>query len=176
MTPRPVALLILRLQLSGLVFAGLGLMPVASGAAGEAGSGSTPGVSDPGADPGAAVDAFHAALHAGKRDAVLALLAPDVLFYEQGFRESGRDAYGGQHVRDDIAFAAATAHEVLDRRLLWLGDGAACVLSRTREHGHFDGQDVDLVGTETVVLRRAGNGWVIVHMHTSAHPIEQGAP
>lgn len=121
-------------------------------------------------DPAATVDAFHAALHAGKRDLALSLLAPDVSMYEQGFVESSRNSYSGGHITADMLFAKDTSYKVTERHMLWFGDSAACVMSQTTTRGQFQGQTIDLIGTETVVLRKAGDGWAIVHIHTSAHP------
>lgn len=127
-----------------------------------------------GADPGAAVDAFHAALRAGKADSALLLLAPDVQMFEQGYVETSRDHYAGPHIKADMLFAHDTSYTVTDRRVQWMGDSAACVLSQTSTRGQFQGQTIDLVGTETAVLRKAGDGWVITHLHTSAHPHGEG--
>jgi ketosteroid isomerase-like protein len=126
--------------------------------------------------PVAAVDAYHAALQAGDRKAVLNLLAADVIFYEQGFQEVSREAYGGAHLSADIDFAKGTRYEVIERKVLWLGDDAACVLTRFHQTGRFSGQAIDLVGTETDVLRRPDQSWIIKHIHTSAHPADQGKP
>ncbi|MDR3418733.1 MAG: nuclear transport factor 2 family protein [Nevskia sp.] len=122
--------------------------------------------------PVAAVQAFHAALKAGDSAAALKLLAADVTIYEQGFVDAGRDAYGGPHLASDTAFAQGTDYQVQDRRLIWLGDSAACVLSTTHIRGRFQGQPIDLLGTETALLRQAGGNWTIEHLHWSAHPGE----
>jgi hypothetical protein len=119
--------------------------------------------------PARAVDAFHAALAAGDRSAVLSLLAGDVLIFEQGFATDGRNAYAKQNLKPDITFAQATHYKVLSRRLIWLGNAAALVLSQSRTTGTFDGHQIDLVGTETMLVRRYGNLWQIAHIHWSAH-------
>jgi len=128
-----------------------------------------------GIDPGAAVDAFHKALHDKQADAALGLLAADVSIYQQGF-QLGREQYKSDPLQADIAFAGVTSYEVLDRKILWLGDNAACVTTRSRSRGTFSGEAVDLINTETMVLRRAGDGWIVVHIHWSAHPADQGGP
>jgi ketosteroid isomerase-like protein len=126
-------------------------------------------------DPAATVDAFHAALHEGKADAALALLATNVSIFETGFVEQSRDAYRGAHLDADLDFARKTQFAVVERNLMWLGASAACVMSRTTTKGDFQGHPVDLIGTETMLLQKAGDGWVISHIHWSAHPREQGA-
>lgn len=126
------------------------------------------------ADPAATVDAFHAALRAGQTEMALHTLAPDVSIYQQGFVESSREAYRKDQLKSDTAFAKVTEYEVLDRRLQWLGDNAALVLSHTRTHGEFSGEKLDLIGDETALLRKSGDSWVITHLHWSAHPADQG--
>jgi ketosteroid isomerase-like protein len=121
-----------------------------------------------GPSPADAVDAFHKALRVGDAKAVLALLAPEIVIFEQGFFEPSRDAYAETHMRDDMDFARATKREVLSREAITSGD-AAWVQSRTRTTGKFGDNAVDLTGAETMVLRRQADGWKIVHIHWSAH-------
>lgn len=124
--------------------------------------------------PVRAVDAFHVALAAGDRSAALSLLASDVLIFEQGFATNGRKSYAEQNLKPDITFAKATHYQVLSRRLIWLGNAAALVLSQSRTTGTFDGHQINLVGTETMLVRRYGNLWQIAHIHWSAHPAASG--
>jgi ketosteroid isomerase-like protein len=122
--------------------------------------------------PAAAVDAFHAALKAGDAGAALKLLAPEASIFEQGFVDQTRSDYAGAHIAADADFARNTAMQVLERRVVFYGDNAAAVLSRTRTQGSFQGQAINLVGTETMLLQRSGGAWLIGHVHWSAHPGE----
>lgn len=122
--------------------------------------------------PVAVVDAFHAALKSGDASAALHMLSAGVSIYEQGFVDQTRSDYAGAHIAADSAFAQGTDYQVLERRILWLGDNAACVISKTRTQGNFQGHAINLVGTETVVLQRSGNTWSIEHIHWSAHPAD----
>ena len=135
----------------------LACMVLALGAAAQAAD------SEPG--PVAALDAFHAALKSHDPAAALKLLAPDVSILEQGFVDRSRADYAGAHIAADAAFAQATEYKVLERRILWLGDNAACVMSQTRTVGRFENQPINLIGTETAVLQRAGGVWSITHIH-----------
>jgi ketosteroid isomerase-like protein len=121
--------------------------------------------------PADAIDAYHAALKAQDSAAALKLLADDALLFEQGFVER-KDQYAGAHIAQDAAFAAATGYRVLDRRIIWIGDRDACVITQARTTGQFDGRALDLVGTETALLERVGEVWLIRHLHSSAHPAE----
>jgi hypothetical protein len=127
---------------------------------------------DDGPAPVAVVDAFHAALKSGDASGALKLLSVSASIYEQGFVDQTRSDYAGAHIAADATFAAATEMQILERRIIWLGDNAACVISRTRTQGNFQGHPINLVGTETMVLQRSGNSWAIEHIHWSAHPAD----
>ena len=127
---------------------------------------------DTGPAPVAVVDAFHAALKANDPSTALRLLSVNVSIYEQGFVDQTRSDYAGAHIAADAAFASTTELQVLERRIIWLGDNAACVISRTRTLGNFQGHPINLVGTETMVLQRSGGSWSIEHIHWSAHPAD----
>jgi ketosteroid isomerase-like protein len=50
-------------------------------------------------------------------------------------------------------------------------DGAfAWVASEGRMTGNWQGRAVDRVTTETMVLRRVGGSWRIIHIHWSSAP------
>lgn len=122
------------------------------------------------AGPAQTVDAFHAALKAGHTDTALQMMTQDVFIAEQGFINTGRASYADGQVKNDIKFAGITTYKVINRHLIWLGDNAACVISQTRTTGSFAGHDINLVGAETMLLRKFGNRWQIAHVHWSAHP------
>ncbi len=127
-------------------------------------------------DPTATVDAYHAALKNKDTATALNLMAADVTLFEQGFVEKSRADYAGPHIAADADFAAATSYTVTDRKIIWLGDNAACVVTQNRTVGSYQKQNLNLIGTETMVLRRAGDGWLIQHAHWSAHPAPDALP
>ena len=118
-------------------------------------------------EAGAALDAFHAALRAGDRDAALALLAEDALIFEAGGAERSRAEYASHHLGADAAFAAATEATVTRRSGDASGD-VAWITSEGRTTGTFNGRAVDRITAETVLLRRHGDGWRIHHIHWSS--------
>ncbi|HYC68007.1 nuclear transport factor 2 family protein [Brevundimonas sp.] len=115
----------------------------------------------------AAVDAFHAALRAGDRDAALALLAEDALIFEAGGAERSKAEYASHHLEADAAFAAATEDAVTRRSGDVSGD-VAWITSEGRTTGAFNGRPVDQITTETMLLRRHADGWRIQHIHWSS--------
>ncbi len=117
----------------------------------------------------ATVEAFHEALAAGNRDAVLLTLDDDVVIFESGGAEMTKGEYAQHHLEGDLAFSAVVEREIIDRSSR--SDGAsAWVLTRSRTRGTYRERVLDLVGTETMILRRTGEGWRVVHVHWSSRP------
>lgn len=127
----------------------------------------------PGMVPTEVVDAFQAALASGDRKGAVQYLASDLMIYEQGFVERGRDAYAAGSMPNDMTFASLVKREVL-RRDAWEDGNVAWVLTLSFVTGDFGEQKLALVNTETLVLRRTDLGWKIVHIHRSAHPRAEG--
>jgi ketosteroid isomerase-like protein len=127
----------------------------------------------PAAEPAPAetVDAFHTALKQKKRDAVLGLLANDARVFEQGFVEQSAQEYSGEHLAADIDFASTVPRTVTRREAGQSGD-VAWVLTQATSKGKFKDTPVDLLQTETMLLRKHGGSWKIVHIHWSAHSAE----
>ncbi len=119
----------------------------------------------------AAVDAFHAALRRDDPRAALALVADDAIVFEDGRAERSKAEYALHHAAADAAFSKAVPSKRLSRTAQAAG-GLALVLTESRTKGRFNGQDVDRIMVETMVLRRDNAGaWKIVHIHwSSAQP------
>lgn len=113
------------------------------------------------------VDDFHAALASGNTAAAAGLLAEDALIFESGGAERSKAEYVGHHLPADAAFAKAVKRTVTHRSQGGEGD-TAWVASETRTTGTYKDKPVDLTSTETVVLRRTGGQWRIVHFHWSS--------
>ncbi|HEV8629180.1 MAG TPA: nuclear transport factor 2 family protein [Thermoanaerobaculia bacterium] len=118
--------------------------------------------------PQAAVEAFHTALERGDREAALALLAPEVTIFESGEAELSRQEYAAHHLAADVAFVAATREQIVYREAHESGD-MSWVLTRSRTTGRLEGRDIDVDGTESVILTRTSAGWHITHIHWSSH-------
>ena len=120
-------------------------------------------------DPGAqqVVAAFHAALASGDSDAALACLSPDVVIFEGGGAELSRDEYASHHLGGDMKFVQNTRREIVDQTSS-SNEDLAWVITRSRTTGTYREKTIDLVGTETMVLRRTADAWHIVHIHWSS--------
>ena len=122
----------------------------------------------PSARPAATVvDAFHAALRRGDTNAAQSLLAENALIYEAGGVERGRQEYASHHLGADAAFAQAVPGAVTRRYGEAVGN-FAWIATEGRTTGTYKGKAVDRVTSETMVLRRVGRAWRIVHIHWSS--------
>jgi len=119
------------------------------------------------ADAATTVDAFHAALKAGDEAGALTFLAQDVMIFEGGGAERSREEYAAHHLGSDAAFSAATEASVT-RRSGWASGDVAWIVTEGRTAGQFNGRAVNLVTTETMVLKRGPEGWRIQHIHWSS--------
>ena len=115
----------------------------------------------------AVVDAFHAALAAGDVQAALAHLSEDATIFESGGVERGKAEYAAHHAPADAAFARAVPSRTTRRSGGVAGD-TAWILTEGRTTGTFNGKPVDRITTETMLLRRTGDVWRIVHVHWSS--------
>ena len=117
----------------------------------------------------ASVDAFHAALGRGDTRSAAALLADDALIFEGGGVERTKQEYASHHLAADAAFSQAVP-SVVTRRAGNSNGILAWIASEGRTTGTYKGKATDRVTAETVVLRRTGRTWKIVHIHWSSAP------
>ena len=122
----------------------------------------------PPARPAASVvDAFHSALRRGDTNAALSYLAENAVIFESGGVERGRQEYASHHLGADSAFSQAVPSKVTRRAGEAVGN-LAWIATEGRTTGTYKGKAIDQVTTETMVLRRAGRAWKIVHIHWSS--------
>ena len=126
-----------------------------------------PSLAAPPPGAAAAVDAFHAALHRGDARSAALLISEDALVFEEGQAERSKREYEAEHLAADAEFSRAVSTQITRRT----GGGSgmlAWVATEGRTTGTFRGKAVDRRATETMVLRRAGRAWKIVHIHWSS--------
>jgi ketosteroid isomerase-like protein len=117
--------------------------------------------------PAETVDAFHAALRNKDTAAALSLLDRGLVVYEFGAVDPTVEAYAFRHLPFDMDVAVATRWKLETRRTGGEGNDR-WVLSTYRVTGkQSDGSSIDLAMLETVILRRSGEGFRIVHFHWS---------
>ncbi|MEO7634467.1 MAG: nuclear transport factor 2 family protein [Sphingomicrobium sp.] len=123
---------------------------------------------EPVARPAAAVvDRFHHALKTGDGKGALALMAGDALIFESGHVEQNRAEYQAVHLDGDIEYSRGVT-DVITARSGHASGNFAWIASNGRTSGSFNGTPVDRATTETMVLRRSGGKWRIVHIHWSS--------
>ena len=125
------------------------------------------GVAPPARPAAAVVEAFHAALQRGDTKAAQSHLSEDALIYEAGGVERGRREYASHHLGADSAFAQAVPGTVTRRAGDAVGN-IAWIATEGRTIGTYKDKAVDRVTAETMVLRRQGKAWKIVHIHWSS--------
>jgi ketosteroid isomerase-like protein len=114
-----------------------------------------------------AVDAFHAALRNKDTAAALSLLDRGLVVFEFGAVDPTAEGYAFRHLPFDMDLAAATRWSLETRRAGGEGN-ERWVLSTYRVTGkQSDGTPIDQTTLETVVLRRSGELFRIVHFHWS---------
>jgi ketosteroid isomerase-like protein len=124
-------------------------------------------VADAAAPAVAVVDKFSAALSAADYATVEALLDPEVVILESGGAERSRAEYLAGHAIADAQFLKDTHVQLTHRSARADGD-VAWVATESEMHATRDGKPMVLLATETMVLRRAGDDWRIVHIHWSS--------
>ncbi len=119
----------------------------------------------------AAAEAFHAALQKGDRDAVLALLAPEVTISEGGHSQS-RAEYASGHLGEDIAFLKTTRVKPISLASMPMGTttmvGSESELATTKH-----GKPMTLSSRELLTLKQTPSGWVIVRVEWSSQPKQE---
>lgn len=114
------------------------------------------------------VDKFGKALAAGDLKLVGSLLDPAVLILESGGAERSREEYLGHHAIADAAFLKG-AHQQIKRRTARISGDMVWVGTESELHVTKDGKPATVLSAETMVLKRAAEGWRIVHIHWSSH-------
>ena len=117
-------------------------------------------------DAAAVVDQFQKLLADGKTREASVLLDPNVLIFEGGGAERSREEYASHHLKSDAEFLKTANVAVGNRSGVVVGDFAwIATESEIKTQG---AKPVNLVSTETMVLKRTANGWRISHIHWSS--------
>lgn len=129
-----------------------------------------PATIDTAAQPAiAVVEQFSKALQAADFKQVGELLAEDVLILESGGAERSREEYLGHHAISDAMFLRC-AHVQAKQRVARVEGPLAWVGTESELHATKDGKALTLLSTETMILKKAGADWRIVHIHWSSRP------
>ena len=91
----------------------------------------------------------------------------NIQIFESGSVESSLAEYASHHMESDMAFMGAMQSELISREVIE-GNDLAAVLSRYRLQGNYGQRDIDLLTTETLVLKRLDGQWKVAHVHWSS--------
>ena len=116
----------------------------------------------------AAVEKYDRAVAGKDLSAVRSLLAPGVLLYEHSVRNSGIDDVFDNHLKPEIAEFEDMRMEFSDARLE-SGSDLGLVTRQYQLQGKLRGRQINAKGNETMVWRKIGGVWKIIHIHYS-HP------
>ena len=114
----------------------------------------------------AAVNDFQKLLASGDTNGASAMLDPAVLIYESGEVQKSRAEYASHHLQADAAFLKGADVRLLSRNgdavgdLAWIATEAELKTKGTKP--------LDIISTETMVLKRSPEGWRVTHVHWSS--------
>jgi ketosteroid isomerase-like protein len=118
------------------------------------------------AAPALAVDRFQSMLAKGDTGEAAELLDPAVLIFESGAAQRSRAEYASHHLEADASFLKTAKVRVLSRAGNAVGDLAW--LATESEITSSGAKPVNMVSTETMILKRETPGWRIAHIHWSS--------
>ncbi len=120
----------------------------------------------------AAAHAFHKALTSGDARTLKELLDPDVLIMESGHVERSRQEYSAHHLASDLKFMKSITYKLERESGDAVGD-LAWVTSESRLTGTANGEPIDTLSMETLVLKKSAAGWKVMHIHWSSRPADK---
>ena len=113
------------------------------------------------------LDRFHEAVRTGRLADAAAQLSEDALIFEGGGAERGKAEYVEHHLPADAIFAKTVTRTVL-RRAEGRDGALTWIATESRTVGEAKGRAIDVLSTETAILRRIDGHWRIVHLHWSS--------
>lgn len=102
------------------------------------------------------------------------LLAPDVLLYEHSVRNDGLQEVFENHLKPEIVEFEDLKLEFSDVRVT-PGTDLALLTRQYTIQGKLRGREINARGNETMVWKKVGTEWKIVHIHYS-HPCPRPTP
>ena len=120
-----------------------------------------------------AMQTYDEAFRARDVGTIKSLLAPDVLLYEHSVRNDGLQDVFENHLKPEILEFENLQMEFSDVRLT-PGVDLALLTRQYKIEGRLGGKDIKAHGNETIVWKKIGSQWRIIHIHYS-HPCPRPA-
>lgn len=117
-------------------------------------------------DVTAVVESFYGAIKKGDSAGAMSVIAPDAVFLESGKLET-RAEYEANHLPADISFEKQVDGKRHPMQVTFKDD-AAWVIALTDYDGTFEGDPVNFVSAQLVVLTRDSGSWRIRSIHWSS--------
>ena len=118
-----------------------------------------------------AAKALHTALQKGDRQAVLALLAPEVVISEGGESQS-LDQYAAGHLGEDIAFLKTAQIKPISVGSMPMGN-TAMVGSRSEIRTSRNGKPMAILSNEMLTLKKTPKGWLITRIEWASDKLPE---
>ena len=115
-----------------------------------------------------AIQNYDRAFRSKDVETIRSLLAPEVLLYEHSVRNDGLQDVFENHLKPEIVEFENLQLAFSDIRIT-SGADLALVTRQYRIQGRLDGKEVNATGNETIVWKKMGTHWKIIHIHYS-HP------
>lgn len=124
----------------------------------------------------AIVEAYHRAFEQRNLEALRALFDPDLLVFEAGGIDRGRDAYLGHHLGPELKELSAWKTSGMVQQVHVVGDLAYVTCAFSYEAAFASGKIAKGQATETLVLASVKDSWVIQHLHWSSRSLKAVKP
>ena len=114
----------------------------------------------------AVVQYYHEALEEKDKETALKLLSDDVLIQEGGYLQTAEE-YKSHHLMLDMEFSSAVSGKrevieaVVEGNIGWVVASSSMI-------GEFQGEDVNSIGAELMVLKKENGSWKIRAIHFSS--------
>jgi ketosteroid isomerase-like protein len=114
------------------------------------------------------VQAIATALETGDLAAFNSIYHDSVTIFEDGVANSDWATYRDEHLIPVIESLVDPTVEFADIRVRFVGFGTALATCRYRTAGTYEGRAIEIRGVATLIFRRFGSRWRLMHLHTSS--------
>lgn len=124
----------------------------------------------------ATVEAYHRAFEARDIEGIRHQLSPDLVVFEMGGVDRGRDSYLGHHLGPELKELTAWSTTNMEIKIQAQERLAYATCAFTFEASFANGKTSKGKATETLLLTKEDGRWIIRHLHWSSRPLKPGKP